>query len=123
MYSPYGESTLSYAVSTPELEMVKISNLCTDPVLFADMAPLPPRDQRHPWLRYQVEGSNEDIIHNYEQRLETIFDSCLLATRGGDCLRPEDAEGAHDKVEGDQAVPTPVQSPQPPPPAPVRNIA
>ncbi|GKB91380.1 hypothetical protein Tco_0963652 [Tanacetum coccineum] len=38
-----------------------------------DMAPLPPKDQRHPWLRYQVEGYTEDIVHNYEQRLETIF--------------------------------------------------
>ncbi|GKD60019.1 hypothetical protein Tco_1297528 [Tanacetum coccineum] len=38
-----------------------------------DMAPLPPRDQRHPWLRYQVEGYTEDIMHNYEQRLKTIF--------------------------------------------------
>nr|GEZ45709.1 hypothetical protein [Tanacetum cinerariifolium] len=37
------------------------------------MAPLPPRDQRHPWLRFQVEGYTEDIMHNYEQRLETIF--------------------------------------------------
>ncbi|GKG13164.1 hypothetical protein Tco_0350124, partial [Tanacetum coccineum] len=37
------------------------------------MAPLPPRDQRHPWLRYQVEGYTEDIMHNYEQRLEMIF--------------------------------------------------
>ncbi|GJT52134.1 hypothetical protein Tco_0978291 [Tanacetum coccineum] len=37
------------------------------------MAPLPPRDQRHPWLRYQVEGYTEDIVHSYEQRLETIF--------------------------------------------------
>ncbi|GJR19795.1 hypothetical protein Tco_0968322 [Tanacetum coccineum] len=64
------------------------------------MAPLPPRDQRHPWLRYQVKGYNEDIVHNYEQRLETIFGrgkSCLLAMRGGDCLRPEDAKGAHDE--------------------------
>nr|GEX45555.1 hypothetical protein [Tanacetum cinerariifolium] len=38
-----------------------------------DMSPLPPRDQRHPWLRYQVKGYTEDIVHNYEQRLETIF--------------------------------------------------
>ncbi|GJQ91584.1 putative reverse transcriptase domain-containing protein [Tanacetum coccineum] len=30
-------------------------------------------DQRHPWLRYQVEGYTEDIVHNYEQRLEMIF--------------------------------------------------
>ncbi|GJY80543.1 hypothetical protein Tco_0493294 [Tanacetum coccineum] len=26
-----------------------------------DMAPLPPRDQRHLWLRYQVEGYTKDI--------------------------------------------------------------
>ncbi|GJR23969.1 hypothetical protein Tco_0972496 [Tanacetum coccineum] len=38
-----------------------------------DMTPLPSRDQRHPWLRYQVEGYTEDIVHNFEQRLETIF--------------------------------------------------
>ncbi|GKD33259.1 hypothetical protein Tco_1248768, partial [Tanacetum coccineum] len=37
------------------------------------MEPLPPRDQRHPWFRYQVEGYTEDIVHNYEQRLKTIF--------------------------------------------------
>nr|GEY47538.1 hypothetical protein [Tanacetum cinerariifolium] len=39
----------------------------------SDMAPLPLRDQRHPWLRYQVEGYTEDIVHDFEQRLETIF--------------------------------------------------
>nr|GEW15923.1 hypothetical protein [Tanacetum cinerariifolium] len=37
------------------------------------MVPLPPRDQRHPRLRYQVEGYTDDIVHNYEQRLEMIF--------------------------------------------------
>ncbi|GJU61880.1 hypothetical protein Tco_1243715 [Tanacetum coccineum] len=37
------------------------------------MAPLPPKDQRHLWLRYQVEGYTEDIVHNYEERLEMIF--------------------------------------------------
>ncbi|GKB04859.1 hypothetical protein Tco_0833054 [Tanacetum coccineum] len=37
------------------------------------MAPLPAEDQRHLWLRYQVEGYTEDIVHNYEQRLETIW--------------------------------------------------
>ncbi|GKA93200.1 hypothetical protein Tco_0815186 [Tanacetum coccineum] len=36
---------------------------------------------------------------------------------------PEDAEVAHDKVEGNQAIPAPVQAPQPPPPAPARTIA
>ncbi|GJT36472.1 hypothetical protein Tco_0926891 [Tanacetum coccineum] len=38
-----------------------------------DMAPLPPHDQRHLWLRYQVEGYTEEIVHDFEQRLETIF--------------------------------------------------
>ncbi|GJU78854.1 hypothetical protein Tco_1275924 [Tanacetum coccineum] len=38
-----------------------------------DMAPLPPRDQRHIWLRYHVEGYTEEIVHDFEQRLKTIF--------------------------------------------------
>ncbi|GJY74282.1 hypothetical protein Tco_0478713, partial [Tanacetum coccineum] len=38
-----------------------------------DMAPLPPRDQRHLWLRYQVVGYTEEIVHDFEKRLETIF--------------------------------------------------
>ncbi|GJR08780.1 hypothetical protein Tco_0791432 [Tanacetum coccineum] len=37
------------------------------------MAPLPPRDQRHLWLRYQVVGCTEEIVHDFEQRLKTIF--------------------------------------------------
>ncbi|GKC63592.1 hypothetical protein Tco_1096190, partial [Tanacetum coccineum] len=37
------------------------------------MAPLPAADQRHPWLRYQVEGYIKGIIYSYEQRLETIW--------------------------------------------------
>nr|GEU56843.1 hypothetical protein [Tanacetum cinerariifolium] len=47
-----------------------------------DMAPLPPRDQRHPWLRYQVDGYTEDIMHTFEQRLETIFGRRLFKIRG-----------------------------------------
>ncbi|GJY46800.1 hypothetical protein Tco_0435863 [Tanacetum coccineum] len=112
MYSPYGVSTLSYAVSTPESEMVKISNLCTDSVLFADMEPLPPSSRHHALVSQP--GARTDFIALTEGMRQAL---------AGDCLRPEDAEGAHDKVKGDQAVPTPVQSPQPPPPAPVRNIA
>ncbi|GJU84786.1 hypothetical protein Tco_1292332 [Tanacetum coccineum] len=38
-----------------------------------DMAPLPPGAQRHPWLRYQVKGYTEDIVHDFEQRLDMIF--------------------------------------------------
>nr|GFA74637.1 hypothetical protein [Tanacetum cinerariifolium] len=37
------------------------------------MAPLPPCDQRHLWLHYQVEGYTKEIVHDFEQRLETIF--------------------------------------------------
>ncbi|GKC03720.1 hypothetical protein Tco_0995330, partial [Tanacetum coccineum] len=37
------------------------------------MIPLPPRDQRHLWLRYQVVGYTKEIVHDFEQRLETIF--------------------------------------------------
>ncbi|GJU87822.1 hypothetical protein Tco_1295368 [Tanacetum coccineum] len=37
------------------------------------MAPLPPHDQRHLWLRYQVVGYTKEIVHDFEQRLETIF--------------------------------------------------
>ncbi|GKB52067.1 hypothetical protein Tco_0902820 [Tanacetum coccineum] len=42
-------------------------------LLETNMAPLPPRDQRHIWLRYQVEGYTEEIVHDFEQRLEIIF--------------------------------------------------
>ncbi|GKB19274.1 hypothetical protein Tco_0853197, partial [Tanacetum coccineum] len=38
------------------------------------MASLPPHDQRHLWLRYQVVGYTEEIVHNFKQRLETILD-------------------------------------------------
>ncbi|GJU66744.1 hypothetical protein Tco_1253003 [Tanacetum coccineum] len=38
-----------------------------------NMVPLPPADQRHPWLRYQVAGYDQGIVRNYEQRLETIW--------------------------------------------------
>ncbi|GKA41402.1 hypothetical protein Tco_0733995 [Tanacetum coccineum] len=37
-----------------------------------DMALLP-RDQRHLWLRYRVEGYTEETVHDFEQRLEAIF--------------------------------------------------
>nr|GEW77443.1 hypothetical protein [Tanacetum cinerariifolium] len=37
------------------------------------MAPVPHRDLRHPWLKYQVDGYDEGTIHSYEQRLEMIW--------------------------------------------------
>ncbi|GKD78492.1 hypothetical protein Tco_1341113 [Tanacetum coccineum] len=47
--------------------------MITDLVNFSDMAPLPAADQRHPWLRYQIQEYTEGIRHSYEQRLETIW--------------------------------------------------
>ncbi|GJU23634.1 hypothetical protein Tco_1156976 [Tanacetum coccineum] len=38
-----------------------------------DMEPLPPHDQRHLWLRYQVVGYTKEIVHDFEQKLKTIF--------------------------------------------------
>nr|GEW78045.1 hypothetical protein [Tanacetum cinerariifolium] len=37
-----------------------------------NMEPLPHHDLRHSWLKYQVDGYDEGIIHSYEQRLGTI---------------------------------------------------
>ncbi|GJR57980.1 hypothetical protein Tco_1500142 [Tanacetum coccineum] len=37
------------------------------------MTPLPPRALRNLWLRYQVKGYTEDIVHDFEQRLDMIF--------------------------------------------------
>ncbi|GJR34828.1 hypothetical protein Tco_1210512 [Tanacetum coccineum] len=42
-------------------------------ILGQDMAPLPPCDKRHLCLRYQVEGYTEEIVHDFKQRLKTIF--------------------------------------------------
>ncbi|GKE58172.1 hypothetical protein Tco_1497357 [Tanacetum coccineum] len=38
------------------------------------MALIPQSNLRHPWLRYQVAGYTKDIVHNYEWRLEIIWD-------------------------------------------------
>nr|GEY35400.1 hypothetical protein [Tanacetum cinerariifolium] len=49
--------------------MIKFYNMCTNLVDFTDMAPLPPREQRHPFLRYQgLEYSNQDIA-DFEERM------------------------------------------------------
>nr|GEU88951.1 hypothetical protein [Tanacetum cinerariifolium] len=37
------------------------------------MAPLPPRAQRHPWIRNQVEGYTKKIVHDFEQIVETVL--------------------------------------------------
>ncbi|GKA45134.1 hypothetical protein Tco_0737930 [Tanacetum coccineum] len=69
----YDVSIFVYAVSALRTEGLKIYNLCINLVNFVDMTPLPPHDQRHLWLRYQVEGYIEEIMYDFEQRLETIF--------------------------------------------------
>ncbi|GJX96412.1 hypothetical protein Tco_0352210 [Tanacetum coccineum] len=58
-----------------EIDIIQYSrdNENTNKLLKENMAPLPPRDQRHLWLHYQVVGYTEDIVHDFEQRLETIF--------------------------------------------------
>ncbi|GJX62405.1 hypothetical protein Tco_0295305 [Tanacetum coccineum] len=38
------------------------------------MVPLPLRDQRHAWLRYEGQEYTDEIIHNFEERLGRIFD-------------------------------------------------
>ncbi|GJT57536.1 reverse transcriptase domain-containing protein [Tanacetum coccineum] len=50
------------------------------PRVVTNMA-LPPRDQRHLWLRYRVKGYTEEIVHDFKQRLETIFGRQDLAER------------------------------------------
>ncbi|GKD86279.1 hypothetical protein Tco_1357433 [Tanacetum coccineum] len=78
--SPLNENEIDFRISFDESDdedyMVMGLNggkpifLSTDTI--QHMSPLPSKDQRHTWLRYQVEGYGEDIVHNYKQRLETI---------------------------------------------------
>ncbi|GJU61689.1 hypothetical protein Tco_1243524 [Tanacetum coccineum] len=50
-----------------------LSTGCYSILLRIYMAPLPPRNQRHMWLRYQVEGYTKEMVHDFEDRLETIY--------------------------------------------------
>ncbi|GKC10775.1 hypothetical protein Tco_1007557 [Tanacetum coccineum] len=38
-----------------------------------DMAPLPPKDQRHLWLRYEGQDYTDVVVHDYEDTLGMIF--------------------------------------------------
>nr|GEW12176.1 hypothetical protein [Tanacetum cinerariifolium] len=75
--SPLNENKINFRISFDESddEDYTLDKDNNDDEIHAsgDMVPLPPRDQRHPWLRYQVEGYTKDIMHNYEHRLDTIF--------------------------------------------------
>ncbi|GJX86520.1 hypothetical protein Tco_0337294 [Tanacetum coccineum] len=61
--------------------MVKILNLCIDSVYSIDMATLPPRAQRYPWLRYQVNrvhvldfaGLTDQMRGNLADRLRMVY--------------------------------------------------
>nr|GEZ51056.1 hypothetical protein [Tanacetum cinerariifolium] len=48
------------------------SNENVSPEPTVNMA-LPLKEQRHLWLRYQVEGNTEEIIQDFKLRLDTIF--------------------------------------------------
>ncbi|GJZ20626.1 reverse transcriptase domain-containing protein [Tanacetum coccineum] len=63
-----------------------------------NMAPLPAADQRHPWLRYQIEEYTEGIRHSYEQRLKTIW------SRPVDRVHVLDFEGLTAEMRQDLAV-------------------
>ncbi|GJX15739.1 hypothetical protein Tco_0216571 [Tanacetum coccineum] len=66
-----------------------------------DMAPLLAADQRHPWLRYQIEEYTEGIRHSYEQRLETIWSRSVNRVHILDFegLTPRDEAGSGSEVE------------------------
>ncbi|GJZ28033.1 hypothetical protein Tco_0572680 [Tanacetum coccineum] len=67
----YSDDLDFFKDSEDEFPAITYNDDLTKP--FENMVPLPSRDQRHTWLRYQVEGYGKDIVHNYEQRLETIW--------------------------------------------------
>ncbi|GKC46769.1 hypothetical protein Tco_1064491, partial [Tanacetum coccineum] len=71
-------------------KMVKIYNLRTDLVDFADMA-LPPRDQRHQYLRFEGLQYTDTDIMDFEERLGRIYNREVysLAELEGGYLRLE----------------------------------
>ncbi|GJZ06369.1 hypothetical protein Tco_0540162 [Tanacetum coccineum] len=70
-YTAYLFMNTSYPPS--EQKVKKFYNLCAFVVGFADMAPLPLREQRYPFLRYQgLEYTDADIAE-FEERLERFY--------------------------------------------------
>ncbi|GJU40881.1 hypothetical protein Tco_1193838 [Tanacetum coccineum] len=49
--------------------MIKFYNMCTDLVEFSDMTPLPPCEQRHPFLRHQGLDYSDQDIADFEERM------------------------------------------------------
>ncbi|GJY11003.1 hypothetical protein Tco_0379188 [Tanacetum coccineum] len=70
-------------------------------MMLEHMAPLPAANQRHPWLRYQIEEYNEGIRHSYEQRLETIWSRPVNRVHVLDFegLTPRDEAGSGSEIE------------------------
>ncbi|GKA04693.1 hypothetical protein Tco_0683813 [Tanacetum coccineum] len=74
--------------------MINLYNLCTDFVKFAYMA-LPPRDQRHQYLRFEgLEYIDADIT-DFEERLGKIYGGGIhrVLVLDFECLPAEMAEG------------------------------
>nr|GEZ49827.1 hypothetical protein [Tanacetum cinerariifolium] len=95
----------------------KVIYLCTDSVLLANMAPLPSRDQRHPWLRGQAPKKVTDVDLFYLRSMDqgtANRDSRMV----GALTVAEDALVVDEVAQAD---PAPVQVPQPPPLTP-RNM-
>ncbi|GJT66452.1 hypothetical protein Tco_1017932 [Tanacetum coccineum] len=47
-------------------ESFKTKSTLSSNTTIRDMAPLPPRYQRHIWLRYEVQEYTDDVVHDYE---------------------------------------------------------
>nr|GEW26966.1 hypothetical protein [Tanacetum cinerariifolium] len=46
------------------------------------MTQLPVKDQRRPWLRYEVEGYTDEIVQDFKQRLAGIFSRRIHRVQG-----------------------------------------
>ncbi|GJS95063.1 hypothetical protein Tco_0802031 [Tanacetum coccineum] len=79
--SLYCVSIYEYAISTLRTKGLNFYNLCAILVDFADMAPLPPRNQRHLWLRYQL--GSERLISDKRD----LSDYWVEISSGKDFLR------------------------------------
>nr|GEU45135.1 reverse transcriptase domain-containing protein [Tanacetum cinerariifolium] len=75
LYVPFGtpfDPKRFYKDGRYTKKIVKAKNLCIDFIKFADLA-LPPKDQKHPYLRFKgLEYTNVDIA-DFEERLWRIY--------------------------------------------------
>nr|GEY85386.1 hypothetical protein [Tanacetum cinerariifolium] len=128
--SPLNDNEINFRISLDESDdedytnrMINLYNLYNDLVKFGDMA-LPPRDQRHRYLRFEgLEYTYADIA-DFKERLERL-QGLMVIVRDLPMIDMSElvAGGALDIDEGDQAVLAPVQAPQPPTARPARTMA